>query len=134
MNKRVAARWLKVFIIIYCLIGIVLYYVQDYLVLLPTPLPKDYSYNFDLPYKEVNLPYDAKTNINLIQFLPADSNIKGVVLYFHGNRKNISRYRRFVPYFTKSGYEVWMIDYPGYGKSTGGISDGASNKSSVGCL
>jgi alpha-beta hydrolase superfamily lysophospholipase len=123
MNKRVVSRWLKVFIIIYCLLGIVMYYVQDYLILLPTPLPAHYQYNFDLPNREVNVPYNKETNINIIQFQTGAVKTKGVILYFHGNRKNISRYRRFVPYFTKSGYEVWMIDYPGYGKSTGKFSE-----------
>jgi uncharacterized protein len=123
MRRRIITRWLKVFIIVYCLIGIVIYYVQDYVILLPTPLPASYAYNFDFPHKEVNLSYDKNTNINIVQFQAADSIAKGVILYFHGNRKNISRYRRFVPYFTKSGYEVWMIDYPGYGKSTGKFSE-----------
>jgi uncharacterized protein len=42
-----------------------------------------------------------------------------VVLYFHGNKENISRYAKFATPFTKNGYEVWMEDYPGFGKSTG---------------
>ena len=95
MNRRLVVRWLKVFIILYCLIGIIVYSVQDYLILLPTPLPANYSYDFDDPFKEVNLRYDDKSNINIIQFQSADTVTKGVVLYFHGNRKNISRYRRF---------------------------------------
>jgi len=40
-------------------------------------------------------------------------------LYFHGNRKNIERYAPFAVNFTRNNYEVWMIDYPGFGKSTG---------------
>jgi hypothetical protein len=44
---------------------------------------------------------------------------KGVVLYLHGNRDNIGWYEPFAANFTKNGYEVWMMDYPGYGKSTG---------------
>lgn len=122
MRKRIWFRWIKVFIIIYCLIGIAIYLLQDYLILRPVQLPVDYKYSFDIPFKEVNIPYDTKININVVQFIP-DRALKGVVLYFHGNRRNILRYRRFVPYFTKSGYEVWMIDYPGYGKSTGLFSE-----------
>ena len=123
MQKKVIARWVKLLIIIYCVIGIIIYYIQDYVILLPTALPQDYTYEFDYPHREVNIPYSKEANINIIEFLPADSTPKGVILYFHGNRKNISRYRRFVPYFTRSGYEVWMIDYPGYGKSTGVFSE-----------
>src|SRR4051794_9845021 len=109
MKKRRVLRWLKVIVIIYCVVGIAIYFLQDYMILIPTPLPANYAYEFDLPFREVNL-QDGKENINIIQFTTADPLPKGVILYFHGNRKNISRYRRFVPYFTKWGYEVWMID------------------------
>jgi len=123
MQRRKLFKWIKILIIVYCAIGIGIYYLQDYLILIPSPVPNDYKYDFGLPYKEINIPYDSKTNINIIQFPPPDSIVKGVILYFHGNRKNISKYRRFIPYFTKSAYEVWMIDYPGYGKSTGKFSE-----------
>jgi alpha-beta hydrolase superfamily lysophospholipase len=76
---------------------------------------------FHSPYREVNLDYTSKENLNIIQF-ETDKPLRGVVLYFHGNRKNISWYARFAPMFTEQGYEVWMIDYPGYGKSTGKIT------------
>jgi uncharacterized protein len=57
-----------------------------------------------------------------VQFT-CDTPAKGVVLYFHGNRKNIGWYARYAPNFTKNGYEVWMLDYPGYGKSTGKLTE-----------
>ena len=62
--------------------------------------------------------------MNLVKFLPEDSFRRGVVLYFHGNKQNIERYAKFANQFTKHGYEVWMEDYPGYGKSTGQITEG----------
>lgn len=123
MKKRILFRWLKILIALYCLIGIVIYFAQDYIILRPVQLSRDHTFKFDFPFKELNIPYDANTNINIVQFTPADTNPKGVLLYFHGNRSNISRYRRFVPYFTRSGYEVWMIDYPGFGKSTGKFTE-----------
>jgi pimeloyl-ACP methyl ester carboxylesterase len=77
------------------------------------------SYNFKIPHKEVNIPYSTNSMINIVQFLVPDSSVKGVVLYFHGNKKNISWYSKFSPYFTRNNYEIWMIDYPGFGKSSG---------------
>ena len=55
----------------------------------------------------------------MIKFFPADSVRKGVVVYYHGNKENIERYAKFANNFTKHGYEVWMEDYPGFGKTTG---------------
>ena len=130
IRKRRLFNWLKIFLLVYAIIGIAIYYVQDYVILHPVKLQKDHVYQFREPFKEVNLPYDAKTNINIIQFT-ADSIPKGVVLYFHGNKGNIQRYRRFVPNFTRHGYEVWMIDFPGFGKSTGTFSEEMAYKWSL---
>lgn len=123
MNRKLIFRWLKVIILLYSLVGIAFYYLQDRILFHPAPLPSDYSYTFNMPYKEINIPYTAQSNINIIQF-PLTAGIgKGVVLYFHGNEKNIGRYAQYAPYFTKQGYEVWMIDYPGFGKSTGNFEE-----------
>lgn len=121
--KKKLIRWISIIIMLYCLIGITLYYLQDKILFHPEPVDIDHHYNFSAPYKEVNLPYSQTVNINVVQFTTTDAAPKGVVLYFHGNRKNISRYAPFAPAFTKHGYEVWMIDYPGYGKSTGPFTE-----------
>lgn len=123
MKKKIIFRWLKLFILIYCLVGLCLYYLQDKYLFHPKALPDSYTYHFDVPFKEVNLPYNATTNINIVQFLTKDSVPKGVVLYFHGNRENINYYAAAAPVFTRNGYEVWMLDYPGFGKSTGEFTE-----------
>lgn len=66
---------------------------------------------------------DAETRFNMVQFTVPDSLRKGIVLYFHGNKENINRYARFADWFTQNGYEVWMPDYPGFGKSTGELTE-----------
>ena len=108
---------LKWFLFFYGLVGIVIYYVQDYLFFQSLAVKQSHRYNFSIPYREINLPYTVNQNFNIIQFTTAQPP-KGVVLYFHGNRKNIGWYAKFAPMFTAKGYEVWMPDYPGYAKST----------------
>jgi len=115
-------RWIKIILMVYGLTGIAIYYLQDYILFHPEKMTKDHVYNFDLPHKEINIPFNDSSNINIVQFTTAKT-AKGVVLYFHGNRKNIAWYAAYAPNFTKNGYEVWMIDYPGYGKSTGGLTE-----------
>jgi uncharacterized protein len=122
VKKNIIFRWVKVVLLVYCVIGLALYYLQDKILFHPKPLGRNENYNFNLPHKEVNIPFNATSNLNLIQFTTADTP-RGVVLYFHGNRRNISHYARFVPEFTRNGYEVWMMDYPGFGKSTGEFSE-----------
>jgi pimeloyl-ACP methyl ester carboxylesterase len=36
---------------------------------------------------------------------------------------NVERYAPVSGYFTAAGFELWMIDYPGFGKTTGKISE-----------
>lgn len=120
-NKWV--RRLKIFILIYCSVGIGLYYTQEYILLHPKKLDSKYAFSFNQPFEELNIPFNKTDTINLVKFLPVDSVRKGIVIYFHGNKDNIEHYSAFAPSFTKHGYEVWMPDYPGYGKSTGTFTE-----------
>src|SRR5450755_3148993 len=122
MNKKIF-RWLKVFVLVYCTAGIAIYYGQNAVLFHPVTVDRHARYDFVEPYTELNIPCDKETNLNIIEFKTADSVPLGLVLYFHGNRKNISRYEPYASNFTKKGYEVWMIDYPGFGKSTGKFTE-----------
>jgi len=110
---------LKVAVIAYLVCGIALYFLQGKFLFHPKKLPADYIFSFQQPFKEINLPVSSEKNISIIQFTVPDSLRKGVVLYFHGNRRNIERYASYAVNFTRNKYEVWMIDYPGFGKTTG---------------
>ena len=123
MQKRKILRWGSTALILYLGIGLLLYHFQEKLLFRPVATDKNQRYELGHPYTEVNLAFNASSNINIIQFRHDGDSLKGVVLYFHGNRRNISWYARFAPYYTCNGYEVWMIDYPGYGKSTGTFSE-----------
>lgn len=116
-------RWVKISIVIYCMIGIGLYYLQEKILFHPTTINSDSAYHFSEPFTEENIFWDAQTKFNLVRFSVPDSLKKGLVIYFHGNRDNITRYALFAKNFTKNGYEVWMPDYPGFGKSTGELTE-----------
>ena len=123
MKRKLIFRWLKVIIILYSAIGIALYYLQEKFLFHPEKLSAAYVYHFDVPFEEINIPFNATDTVNMVKFFPKDSVPKGVVLYFHGNKENIERYSRFAANFTAKGYEVWMEDYPGFGKSVGERSE-----------
>jgi uncharacterized protein len=132
MKKKIF-RWAKVLVLLYCTIGIAFYYLQERLLFHPVPVAPTAKYDFGQPFREVNLNYNKETNLNIIQFEAArprtsliagsPDSAKGVVLYFHGNRRNVSWYARNAAEFTAKGYEVWIMDYPGFGKSTGPLSE-----------
>ena len=122
MKRKKLWRVLRVLLILYITGGIALYFLQDLIIFHSKPLARDYNFNFKQPFKELNLSPDGHRNLNIVQFLPKEKP-KGIVLYFHGNMINIERYAQYAPVFTKNNYEVWMIDYPGYGKTTGKRSE-----------
>lgn len=115
-------RYVKLFLLLYSIIGLAIYYLQDKILLHPTEVPSSYQYKFDQPSKELMIPYRKDVNMSIVQFTVPDTP-KGVVLYFHGNRDNIERYAAQAKLFTSQGYECWMMDYPGFGKSSGKFSE-----------
>ncbi len=116
-------KWIKTAFVIYVVAGMGLYFLQDTILFHPVKLPSDFQYHFDIPFRQIDLEVTPEKNLSIVQFTVPDSIRKGIVLYFHGNSRNINRCAPYAVNFTKNKYEVWMIDYPGFGKSTGKRSE-----------
>lgn len=116
-------RWAKISVLIYSVLGIAFYWLQEKIIFHPVALTDGIPYHFDQPFKEINIDIDDATHYNIISFTVPDSLKKGVVLYFHGNKENVNHYAKFAKKFTTKGWEVWMVDYPKFGKSTGELSE-----------
>lgn len=110
-------------LIIYLALGLLIYQLQDRILFQPVELNPHDRFDFSLPHEDMLIPLNEVDSLHVVRFVPTTSSAKGVVLYFHGNKKHIGWYARFMPYFTKHGYEVLMIDYPGYGKSRGKLTE-----------
>ena len=110
-------RALIVLIIIYCVGGLVLYFAQGLILFHPQPLGRNYHFKFEQPFEELNIPY-GKNNLSIVKFQP-DEKRNGIVLFYHGNMENVEHYKTYPSIFLKNNQEIWMIDYPGFGKSTG---------------
>lgn len=59
---------------------------------------------------------------------------KGIILYFHGNARNISAHYKAFLWAVPLGYDLLLFDYSGYGKSTGSPSRRAINADAVSML
>lgn len=102
---------------IYVFGGVVLYYLQERFIFLDKTLPADYQFEFPTNFKEVNLTAEDGSNLHALHFTQA--NPKGVILYYHGNAGTLHRWGEVVQYHVGLGYDVVVMDYRGYGKSTG---------------
>ena len=93
-----------------------IYIFQEQFIFLDDDLPEDYVYQFEKPFEEVDI-RNGKADLNGLYF-PVES-AKGAIIYFHGNRGNLTRWGEVVKPFVQMGYTVLVMDYRGYGKSTG---------------
>lgn len=87
----------------------------------PKPIEKNYPYQFSVPHNEGFIPKRDGGELNFIM-LKSDMP-KGAILYFHGNRDNLIRWGEIAASLTKYQYDVFVLDYSGYGKSTGQPSE-----------
>lgn len=116
---------IKKFVIVlfglYVMIGSALYYFQEKLLFFPTTLEQDYQYQFSHKFEELFLKTDENVTINALHFKA--ENAKGVLLYFHGNAGDLSQWGIIAEYFVALQYDVLIMDYRTYGKSTGKLSE-----------
>ena len=102
---------------LYLLLLVGFYLFQEKVIFRPKKLAKDYIFSFDKEFEEVNLTTDDTSIINALHFKV--KNPKGIILYYHGNKGNLQRWGPMISPFTDYGYDVFIMDYRGYGKSNG---------------
>jgi len=109
-------------VLLYALVFAVFYLFQDKFVFQTKSLPVEYAFNFNQEFEEFFIPTGKSDTLNAL-FFRAKREPAGLILYFHGNANNLQRWGEYAVDFTSLGYDVLMIDYRGYGKSTGTPSE-----------
>ncbi|TVZ56799.1 hypothetical protein OD91_2098 [Lutibacter sp. Hel_I_33_5] len=111
--------YLIIFIALVVVISIVVYFFQEQFLFHPEKLPQDFQFQYqNQKVKEYNLEIKKGVNINGLLF-KSKGKPKGLVYYLKGNSKSIKGWGKFAVDFTLHNYNVLMIDYRGFGKSTG---------------
>ncbi len=100
-------------------IGIGLFYFnQEKVLFFPEVLPDNFKFSFPGEVRESNIKLGSGGSINYLAFNPGST--KGLVLYFHGNAGSLKDWGFAASDIAKNtGWGVWIMDFPGYGKSTG---------------
>ena len=109
---------ISVIVVIILVIGILIYFFQHKFFFQPEKLPADFKFAYEhLKAEEKFVETEKGAHISYLDFQVDDP--KGVVIYLKGNTKSIKGWGKFAIDFTRLGYEVVMMDYRGFGKSTG---------------
>lgn len=101
----------------YLLLVIIVYLVQERFIFKPEKLKQDFIYKYDAPFKELFFDIEPDVRINGLHFTVDKPH--GLVLYFHGNTRSIKGWARYAKDFYRYNYDVVLVDYRGFGKSTG---------------
>ena len=111
----------------YALLLAWVYWRQESLLFQPEPLAPGHM--FGLPdVREVRIDVDGATLSALHLKLPQP---RGVVFFLHGNGGNLATWFTNSDFYRKANYDLFMIDYRGYGKSSGRIEGEAQLRADV---
>ena len=102
-------------------LSILVYFLQEKLIFKPEKLKQDFQFKYDIPFKEYFFDVEPGVRINGLHFYrekPA-----GLILYFHGNSRSIKGWAKYSRDFYRYNYDVVLVDYRGFGKSTGKRSE-----------
>jgi len=95
------------------------YFNQEKLIFHPERLPKDHRFLFPVPFEEVVV---DSGGVGIHTLLFPKENSEGVVLFFHGNAGSLHSWGGVYADFASIPYDLWIMDYRGFGKSEGKLS------------
>ncbi|GGB75435.1 alpha/beta hydrolase [Flavobacterium suaedae] len=119
--KRILIILGCIFTGLYLLIITVLYFQQERLLFPGSKLSQSYQFEYLEDFEELNIPVDDEATINGLLFKA--ENAKGLVFYLHGNGGCLKTWGDIANTYTNLGYDIFIPDYRGYGKSTGDIEN-----------
>ena len=90
---------------------------QERFIFKPEKLSQDFLYRYDVPFRELFFDVSPGVRINGLHFYLEKPH--GLILYFHGNSRSIKGWGKYAKDFYRYGYDVVLVDYRGFGKSTG---------------
>jgi uncharacterized protein len=91
------------------------------MIFFPEKLSRDFKFSFPGKFEEIKI--QTADNKLLDGVLFKSDNSKGVIFYLHGNAGSINSWGEVAKTYTNLDYDVFLLDYRGYGRSEGSISN-----------
>ncbi len=105
----------------YVLLCCLAYFIQEKLIFFPQKLNNDYRFNFPQRFEEIRIETDDDQILHGLLFKA--KNPRGLIFYLHGNAGSLAGWGEVASIFTDLNFDLFMLDYRGYGKSTGSIQN-----------
>ncbi len=122
MMRRLAWKALAALLVValaaYALMLGALWWKQETLIFHPVPLAADHRFDLPADVHEVFIDVPG-ARLNALHLRRPGA--RGVVFFLHGNAGNLERWFVNLDFYRALGMDLFMLDYRGYGKSTGRI-------------
>ncbi len=105
---------------LYITLCFLLYLFQEKILFHPQKHHKNYHYKFGPNAEEINVSTNDGKLLNGILF--KIENPKGLIFYLHGNAGSLKNWGSVAGLYNDLKYDVFILDYRGYGKSEGKIT------------
>jgi alpha/beta superfamily hydrolase len=119
--KKGILRAIIVYVTIYIVTVIFFIFTQEKFFFHPEKLPKDYKFNFPNKYEELSIKAADDSVLNGVIF-KADTS-RGLIFFLHGNSRSMNEFREISKVYTDLKYDLFVLDYRGFGKSQGSIEN-----------
>jgi uncharacterized protein len=119
---------------VYAVVLALVWWFQERLIFLPSPLPAEHRFTFGADVHEdwIDVP-DAPgapgARLNALHL--RNPSPHGVVFFLHGNAGNLQGWFANADFYRRLNYDFYMLDYRGYGKSSGRIESQAQLEADV---
>ncbi|SHE47592.1 alpha/beta hydrolase [Pedobacter caeni] len=80
----------------------------------------EFHFGFPDPFTELNFVTKDGYNLNGLLFKARLTN--GLIFYLHGSNDGVNVWGKIAPFYTRLNYDIFILDYRGYGKSGGKVS------------
>ncbi len=101
----------------YLIVTLLIYTFQHYFFFRPEILPNSFKYDYPFNFEEITFDMEDGGSVNALHFKVPNS--RGIVYYFKGNSRSIKGWAKFSRDFMGNGYDFFVMDYRGFGKSRG---------------
>lgn len=118
--KKALMMFVTAFLFLVLSVAAVLFFFQETFLFFPEKLDRNYQFDFEGKFEEVHVKMEDGNLIHGLLFKAEQS--KGLIFYLHGNAGSLRSWGGVAEVYTGLDYDVFVVDYRGYGKSEGRIS------------